>query len=198
MIIYFKNVFCLCLCPFNMPSARGEQKRVSDPPGLELQMIVSHRVGAVNWAQVLWRTVTPPASWLFLTFEIDLRNRFPTLAWMCAVAHAGRPCISNPLFSTFQILSVCSLCYGPAQVLINEVFTLACPHDLVSALESFGPHSCVTVAALEPNYSMTSPMPRNQCCFHIPNRCKVGRDLRQSSQADFNFRNCFFMFSPSH
>lgn len=48
MIIYFKNVFCLCVCPFNMPSARGEQKRVSDPPGLELQMIVSHSVGAVN------------------------------------------------------------------------------------------------------------------------------------------------------
>lgn len=48
MIIYFKNVFCLCVCPFNMPSARGEQKRVSDPPGLELQMIVSHRVGPLK------------------------------------------------------------------------------------------------------------------------------------------------------
>lgn len=184
--MYFVSVYVRLTCLVPVESRRGCQ----------IHQDWSYRwLWATGW--VLWRTVTPPASWLFLTFEIDLHNRFPTLAWMCAVAHAGRPCISNPLFSTFQIHSFCSL-PGPAQVLINEVFTLACPHNLVSALESFGPRSCVTLAALEPNYSMTSPMPRNQCCFHIPNRCKVGRDLRQSSQADFNFRNCFFMFSPSH
>lgn len=74
---------------------------------------------------------------------------------MYAVAHAGRPYIYNSLFS-----AVYSLCYqAQLRFLINEVFTLACPYNLVSALESFGPHSCVTLAALDPNYPMTSPLP---------------------------------------
>jgi hypothetical protein len=39
-------MFCLCVCALHVYSAQGDQKRVSDPLGLNLQIVVSHHVGA--------------------------------------------------------------------------------------------------------------------------------------------------------
>lgn len=197
MIIYFKNVFCLCVCLFNMPSACGTEEGVRSAR-IGVTDDCEPQCRAVNWAQVLWRTVSAlkQSSWLFFHFWDRISISFPILL-ECMLWHMQEDLTFTILFSQpSRSAAVYSLCYqAQLRFLMNEVFTLACPYNLVSALESFGPRSCVTLAVLDPNYSMTSPLPWNQCCFHIPNRCKVGRDLRQSSQADFNFRNCFFVFS---
>lgn len=38
----------VCLCTIYVPNALGGQKRVSDNPEVELQIVVSHHVGAGN------------------------------------------------------------------------------------------------------------------------------------------------------
>lgn len=49
-------VACLhvCLCTACVPGARRGQKRVLEPLGLELLVVMNHLVGAVNWIQDLW------------------------------------------------------------------------------------------------------------------------------------------------
>lgn len=39
---------CMCVCIPYVYSAHRGQKKMLDPPDLELQMVVTHRVGAVN------------------------------------------------------------------------------------------------------------------------------------------------------
>lgn len=59
---YFLSFFCIwafssmfCLCNPWEPCNLG-QKRMSDPLELELQMVMSHYLGAGNWASVLWKS----------------------------------------------------------------------------------------------------------------------------------------------
>jgi hypothetical protein len=48
---------CLCVCLYiTLCSAWGDQKRVSYPLRLELEMVQSCHVGAENWTQVLWKS----------------------------------------------------------------------------------------------------------------------------------------------
>lgn len=48
----------VCLCTTSMSGAQGRQKKASGSSGLELQMLVSHRVGARNWTQFFWRAAS--------------------------------------------------------------------------------------------------------------------------------------------
>ena len=52
--------------------------RMSDPLGQELQTVVSCRVGAGNWTQVLWKS----SQWAILTTELSLQPPSPKLFFM--------------------------------------------------------------------------------------------------------------------
>ena len=58
IIIFSTWMFCLCvcLCASCLPSTVGDQKRMSDPLELALQMVVSSHVGAGNPTQILWKS----------------------------------------------------------------------------------------------------------------------------------------------
>ena len=50
-LLYVYEYFCKYVCAPCACSVLGDQKRVSDPLGLELQMAVSYHVGC--WKQIL-------------------------------------------------------------------------------------------------------------------------------------------------
>lgn len=58
LFLKFLCVWVLCLfeCAPYACSAHGDQKRASDPPELELHMVLSHHVGAGNETLVLWKS----------------------------------------------------------------------------------------------------------------------------------------------
>ena len=49
---------CLCLCTICIPAAQRGQKRASDSLKLELQMVVSHHMGAGNQILVSQRAAS--------------------------------------------------------------------------------------------------------------------------------------------
>ena len=59
-IILYIWVFCMhmCMCTTQMPTAPKDQTRASDSLRLELQMVISHYVGAGNQTRVLCKTGT--------------------------------------------------------------------------------------------------------------------------------------------
>jgi hypothetical protein len=58
MYVYVWFVCIYVLCTAYAPSASGDQKTVLNPLELELQMVVSHCVGAGNHIQVLWKSIS--------------------------------------------------------------------------------------------------------------------------------------------
>jgi hypothetical protein len=48
MLSIYEYSACKCLYTTSMPGAREGQKRVLDPLGLQLQMVVSHHEGMEN------------------------------------------------------------------------------------------------------------------------------------------------------
>lgn len=46
----------ICLCTMCMPAAYKGQKKAPDPPGLELQIVVSCQAGAGKQAQVVCKS----------------------------------------------------------------------------------------------------------------------------------------------
>lgn len=61
-------VLCLCVCMFVcMCSAYGDQEKASDPLELELQVGISHNVGARNQTWVFCKAASAFNHWMFLS-----------------------------------------------------------------------------------------------------------------------------------
>jgi nuclear pore complex protein Nup62 len=77
---------CVCMCLVPLEARRGPQI----PPELELEMVVSHHVGAGNWTQVLWKSsfalnhwAISSAPWhLFLTKSLKVIQNKSVSNWM--------------------------------------------------------------------------------------------------------------------
>lgn len=97
--VFFLRLFILFMCMIVLPTctnvyhmhacAHRCQKQMSHSLELKVQMVVSHQMGARNWAQVLCRNIKCSEQWL-LALPLCFFNYMFTVYWWLGLLHPSQ------------------------------------------------------------------------------------------------------------